>query len=1593
MIKNYVLTFMLILGLAFTVFGQTTVTIGTATTTTTYNPVYSYYGYNYTQQIYTAAEITAGGVSAGDQITAIRFYWAGSGNLNNTGTWTVFLGNTAQTIFTGTTNWIPLASLTTVYNGAVVLPSSAGWMTITLTTPYIWTGGNLVVAIDENVAGYGTSATWRCTSTSSNYQSIYFYSDGTNPDPASPPSGTITYNRPNIQLDFVSLIPCAGMPDPGTATISATTGCVGASFTLGDSGVSVGSGISYQWQSSSSSSGPWTDVPGGTTVNFSTSVTADTYFQLYVNCTNSGESATSNVVSYSVTGNACECGTYPAVFASSTADEEITNVTVGTMSNSSTCSTLAPGTGSVLTRYSNYTGFVAGPTVQLGELVNFSLTQTSCGGAYNNGFQLYVDWNQDGDFADAGEQVYTQPAAASGNHTETGSFTVPVTATQGVTRMRAVVVETTFPTATNYSSSAYTWGETEDYCITIIASTPCSGTPVAGSASPAVQQVSIGTTANLSLTGFSVASGMTYQWQQSASFGGPYTNVTGGTGATTPNYTTAALSAVTYFRCVVTCTASGESATSSAAEVDVVATVNMQTGTINTCGSIFYDSGGATGNYAANENYTLTVYPSTPGSVVQVSFTSFVTENSYEHLYIYDGNSTSATLLGNYTGSASIPTFTSTAADGSLTFRFTSDGSVQYAGWVANLTCYNPCVYFTPDFTQAGPYCAGVTIPELPVTSNDGVTGVWSPAINNMATTTYTFTPDPGQCALNATMTITINPNTPAVFDPVPSYCPGVAIPDLPLISNDGITGTWSPAIDNTIPTTYTFTADGGVCAWTTLTIDIDTFPHGITNNSGTTELTCSMTFISLTATGGVSYSWTGGPATVIASTAVSTPGTYTVTVNGSNGCSGTESIIITQDIAPPSVSVTNNTGTDQFICTVPSISLTATGGVSYSWNGGASPATADNDFTTPAVYIVTVTGANDCTATASVNLTQAAPLTIVETLTDALCFGYTGSADINVTAGGNSPYTILWEDGNTDFSRSGIPSDVSFGYTITDADLCPTTGNVFVNAPDLLTVGCSVTNASCFGVPDGSISASPDGGTGDYNYLWSNAQPDYVISNLAPGNYSLTVKDGNNCIANTSVVVNQPPEIVINLTHTDAVCGETGGTISADVTGGIPGYSYNWSSTGYGGSMTALAPGIYTLTVTDSNSCTAEESTTVGKTGVINANINIVSPVSCAGIPDGVLEGRSLNGVSPLQFSWSNGAGASEISNLDAGTFLLTVTDNWGCEGIADATLALPDAILLDYAVTNSSCYGISDGKINIGLSGGAPPFNISWSVPGSGTSINSLSSGHYSVVVTDSRNCSISQDFDVTQPERINLEFTRTNVSCYGMSDGGVSMQATGGSEPYHYSVSDGAVLANGQEINSLPKGNYTLIVRDNNNCYSSTSVYIDEPSQLDASVLVSNPSCVGNNDGYIQVVASGGTEPYKYFYDGLEMPVSLFGGLKDGTYEIGVSDNFDCSYTIGKVVLNESFLDCVIIPDAISPNGDGINDVWEIRNIKNYPGANIQVFNRWGQSVFVAKSDDDPWDAKQNGNRVAIGTYIYFINLNNGTDPYTGTVSIVY
>jgi gliding motility-associated-like protein len=222
---------------------------------------------------------------------------------------------------------------------------------------------------------------------------------------------------------------------------------------------------------------------------------------------------------------------------------------------------------------------------------------------------------------------------------------------------------------------------------------------------------------------------------------------------------------------------------------------------------------------------------------------------------------------------------------------------------------------------------------------------------------------------------------------------------------------------------------------------------------------------------------------------------------------------------------------------------------------------------------------------------------------------------------------------------------------------------------------------------------------------------------------------------------------------------------------------------------------------------------------------------------------------------------------------------------------------------------------------------------------------------------------------------------------------MLASGGSEPYYYTVWTNTVVAIGQEVNSLSQGNYTIHVKDNNNCTTSEAVYIGEPAPLEASVLVSNPSCMGSNDGFIQVVAAGGTEPYSYFFNEMKWFSSTYGNLVEGVYEVAVSDTSGCSYEVGKVTLNDSFLDCVLIPTAFSPNSDGINDKWEIRNFDNYPGAQVQVFNRWGQPVYSAISGQDPWDGTFDGKFVISGPYLYYVNLKNDTDPYTGTVTVVY
>ncbi|MEO6405658.1 MAG: GEVED domain-containing protein, partial [Ferruginibacter sp.] len=332
----------------------------------------------------------------------------------------------------------------------------------------------------------------------------------------------------NINISL--LPPCTGTPAPGNTLSTFAPVCSGANFTLSLQNATFGSGVTYQWQSSATgAAGTYANITGATASTYTTSQTAATFYQAVVTC--GAVSTASNPLQ--VTINAfynCYC----ASVAGNTADEDIFNVNIGTLNNTSTCTSLAPGPGSVLNRYSNYrsgTGAPAPGTLFQGTTMPISITIGTCGGNFGNYTAVWIDFDHNGLF-DATERVYGSAASTTGPHIETGNAIIPATALLGLTAMRVINREggtaiTTQPCA------IYTWGETEDYLVNIV---PC----VQGVINTQPVNSTIGCGGNSTFSVAATGSLLVYSWEQRISATAPWTVVNNGgvfSGATTNTLT------------------------------------------------------------------------------------------------------------------------------------------------------------------------------------------------------------------------------------------------------------------------------------------------------------------------------------------------------------------------------------------------------------------------------------------------------------------------------------------------------------------------------------------------------------------------------------------------------------------------------------------------------------------------------------------------------------------------------------------------------------------------------------------------------------------------------------------------------------------------------------------------------------------------------------------------------------------------------------------------------------------------------------------------------------------------------------------------
>ncbi len=652
--------------------------------------------------------------------------------------------------------------------------------------------------------------------------------------------------------------------------------------------------------------------------------------------------------------------------------------------------------------------------------------------------------------------------------------------------------------------------------------------------------------------------------------------------------------------------------------------------------------------------------------------------------------------------------------------------------------------------------------------------------------------------------------------------------------------------------------------------------------------------------TGPYTYAWAPSGGTAATATGLAA-GNYTVTITESgNNCTGTVVVNITQPAAPLALTSTA-TNVSCFGGNNGAVDLTVNGGTpgyTYNWSTGAG--TQDISGLIAGVYTVTVTDANGCTSTHSRTVTQpAAALNVTGVSTNILCFGgATGAVNITVT-GGTAPYTFNWSTGAGTEDITGLTAG-TYTVLVTDANGC--TNNSFTTTltqpAAALAVTGIVTNVNCFGANTGSINITPTGGTAPYIYLWSNGATTQDLTALAPGTYGVTITDANGCTNNSySATITQPPApIALTSTATNVSCfGGNNGAVDLTVNGGTPGYTYNWSTGAGTQDIGGLLAGVYTVTVTDANGCTATHSRTVTQPAAALAVIGVPTNINCFGGATGAVNITVSGGTAPYSFNWSTGAGTEDISGLTAGTYTVLVTDANGCTNNSfTTTLTQPAAALaVTGLVTNVNCFGANNGSINITPTGGTAPYTYLWTNGATTQDLTALAPGTYGVTITDANGCTNnSYSATITQPAAgLSVTGITTNISCFGGNTGAVDITVNGGTSPYTYNWSTGAGT---QDISGLVAGNYSVTITDANGCTITHSTSVTQPAAgLTITGVGTNILCNGGTTGAVNITPAGGTAPYSFNWS-TGAGTEDITGLIAGNYTVTVTDANGCTNT---------------------------------------------------------------------------------------------------
>lgn len=526
------------------------------------------------------------------------------------------------------------------------------------------------------------------------------------------------------------------------------------------------------------------------------------------------------------------------------------------------------------------------------------------------------------------------------------------------------------------------------------------------------------------------------------------------------------------------------------------------------------------------------------------------------------------------------------------------------------------------------------------------------------------------------------------------------------------------------------------------------------------------------------------------------------------------------------------------------------------------------------------------------------------------------GSIDLNVS-GGYPAYTYAWTGPNGFAASTEDISGLAPGlYTVVIGDttpVCTITQSYTITEPQPLTYTGTISSfngysISCNGGNNGTITIVPAGGSGTYTYQWAGPNgftaTTQNLSGLYAGTYTLTVTDSNGCINSSGVyTLTEPPAMGITESHTDLLCyGASTGSINVNVIGGVPAYSYAW--TGPNGfisssqNLSNIPAGAYTLVVTDASGCSKNITVTlVQPTEIII--IPTTTPITCYGANNASISLAISGGVGIYSIAWDNLATGTYQNNLAAGNYVITVTDSNGCNKII--TVNIPEApIFTIYPVkTDISCHGANDGSIVLNLVGGQAPVSLVWADGSTaGTARYNLPAGTYSVTITDGTPCYINRSFTILEPNPLSVSGQITHaLDCTNASGGAVNLIVAGGTPPFAYSWSNGAIT---EDIANLTSGTYAVAVTDSRGCTVNKQFTVTRPQPL--TLDVSSNVTFNCNTNYVNQVntaqAAGGMPPYVYSWSSGTVSGAQGQNMttnQNGTVIATVTDVLGCTATI--------------------------------------------------------------------------------------------------